>query len=88
MKKMMIGFVLVAPLFLNAELNNIQKGDAFVQAFKYSQELRAEGMNNLELEDSNVLCINKIKNDKELFKNKSREYTQLFFDNCVENLTK
>lgn len=85
MKKMLFGIVVALPIVLSAELTNIQKGDASVKAFGYADELRKVGFDKTKIQD---LCLDRIKQEKEFFQNKTDEYTQLFFDKCIENLKK
>lgn len=85
MKKILFGMVVALPVVLSAELTNIQKGDASIKAFEYSQELRSVGYDKSKIQD---LCLDRIKQDRDLFQNKTNEYTQLFFDKCMENLEK
>jgi CHASE1-domain containing sensor protein len=87
MKKLMIGFVLVAPLFLNAELNNIQKGDAITKGFVLSQIVRSEGV-KFDSTNINELCLNNMKKNPQITQDKSEEYVQMVFDKCVESLNK
>lgn len=85
MKKMIFSMMVVLPMILSAELTNIQKGDASIKAFGYADELRKVGFDKTKIQD---ICLDKIKEEKEFFQNKTDEYTQLFFDKCIENLMK